>query len=314
MAKSFFLILGLCFILSACSVAADTFSLQYPYYMEVNVTENIVVADSNMSSDNVTAIINNTEYQMSKASTFWYLAVIAHSRENDNFTVKIYNDTGGLLLNVSGLMRWRVPFTVDIYLYHTRPIDNESDIKPYKNDFQYVYLQKAAAQNELYTWMDSDYLTFSWVDTWFSYLVGNNYVPVLDKTMSLWADYSDGKASIIVYEAANYSLNLESTDTKSSLSWPHEFYYPQSSGSKYKNHIMDLDINNETDQSYKIYISPWEISSSDALWNVSKVIGIIILYIAVVAATMLFTRNLYATSIVASVGLGIVITLLSWWT
>jgi len=203
-----------------------------------------------------------------------------------------------------GVLRFRSPFYVTFNLYHDGI--NTSLTQPYTNDFQYIFLQTDATTNSV-SWMDGDWIYFNWIDKLFYNIIGMEYTsstPAIDTTLSFWGNYNNGGATIKLYEADNYSVNLETTKSKSSIPWNYEFIYPQSTGSEYDHKILNLEIVNESTQTITIFIDEYEISSFKFMVNILKNSILIILWLALIIIVAIASKDMKATSIVAVVTFG----------
>jgi hypothetical protein len=204
-----------------------------------------------------------------------------------------------------GTMRWREPFNVEIKLNklnNTSPGESLS----YINEFQIVVLDytkpKTSAENGAVNFINN-----------LNSIIESGFIESeeeLDETLSFWGYYTNGSADITLYESGNYTINLLSLDVIDSdrINWDYEFLYPQYSKSKLYSDIVDLIINNETNQSYSIYLDMWEIDKFTILLNLGKVLFIFVFWIVLVIVVSAI--NLKAGGVIAGVTLPIALKLM----
>jgi hypothetical protein len=277
------------------SLIPDANNLEYAYYFEVN-RSNEIRFYGNTSENIAYIIINETAYLMNSNSEYFYLSFLNPNREDINFIFNLTDLSNITIFSTSGVMRFRIPFYVDFYIYRDN-VQNQPQL--YTNQFQYVFL-KFESQTP-YSYTNSTKWLNSWNTNLLSFLQGNSQMPK-DTELALWAAINNGMARIKVYEAGNYSVNLETTKTRSSIPWQYEFIYPQDSGSQYHTKITSIEISPEQYQEISIYANMWDISKSRALWNIVLVAVVIVIYIAAVVLSF-YTGNLWIISGVTFGGL-----------
>jgi hypothetical protein len=245
-------------------------SLSYDYYFEVNESNTILFL-ANVSNNSALINFNLTNYSMTKGIDYFSIAVSNPKREDVNFSVYLLNSTNETIEKLDGIMRFRVSFDVTIQIYKSSHGINST--VPFRDDFQYVYIQKLGESSVQDT-------TLKYLDL-LNQKIGAE-PQTLDSTLSLWADYSGGQGIIKVYEAGNYTLSLETTKTKSSIPWAYEFMYPQALGSKYSQSLTNLEIPSEENQIFKVYATAFEIDFMKAMLNIFLVVIVILVYVGLI--------------------------------
>jgi len=282
-------------------------NLAYPAYMDVGETELIKLYISNRSNKEAWIEFEGTNSSMTNSTNFWYVGVTSAVEEDVNFTVYFNQSNGTILYSKNGTMRWREPFYLDIFLYKGGTL-NSSIAESYVNDFQYVYVKNKTGGN---TWYDSDWVNFDFVDPLFYNMLGMEYNTEIDKNVAFWGNYRNGKGRVKLYETGNYSINLISTKSKSSIGWQYEFVYPQRHGNDYYTNIVNVAIDEEVDQVLEIFVDRYEIQKWKFMMNWVWNIVLILLWLGLVVGVAILSKDGKVTAIVASVTLPILITVLA---
>ena len=95
----------------------------------------------------------------------------------------------------------------------------------------------------------------------------------IDTTESFWAKYDDGEAVVKLYEQNNYTVGIIGVGSEGDFGWGYEFIRPQFADTTYNSLVvnrMDAIFLNETNQSYKIVMTEWEINKMNVLTNLFK--------------------------------------------
>jgi hypothetical protein len=298
-------------ILALCSAFAFADELQYNYYFEVNESSPIRLV-TNTTGVNASLDINGSVYQMTDGADYFSISLSNPIKDDVPFYVYKYNYTNytvgnvsynniTILNNLTGTMRFRIPFNVQVQIFKKGSTRGNATV-PFKDDFQYVYIQKITGEKV------SSASQIKMSTGWFNSAIGLT-PKTLDTKLSLWGDYSDGSATIKVYESGNYSLNLETTKTKSSIPWAYEFYYPQSLGAHYSQNIANLEIPTEQAQDFKVYATAYEIDSAKMLMNLVYTVIIVLVFFALIYVSILTGNGYLILTVVFGGGL-IVISLI----
>lgn len=286
-------------------------NLAYPYYMGVNETETITLYDANMTDKEAYIRFQGTNYTMTNTSTYWYVDVTSTDEEDINFTIYVNHSTvGSILYNKTGVMRWHDAFYVTIRMLDERA---SNDSSPYKDDFHYIYLSPTDSRlaSSFFDFDDDFYeMKWEWMDNLFLWIAGVEYDTSYDTSLAFWGNYNDGSAKIKLYEASNYSLNLITLDSKGSIGWDYEFIYPQFTRGQYDSEIIVLEISQEVDQSYEVYMSKWEINWSRFLLDIGWNLFLVLLWIFLITMVAILSKDGKVTAIMAGVTFPILLLLL----
>lgn len=242
--------------------------LEYDYFMEVNTTERIYLY-ANTSLNNAFFVLNGTQYLMSVDGARFYIDVVNNQSEDIPFSVNmtsLLNRTSNIF---DGVMRWRTPFYLTISVYKKSKGDNETTL--YKHDFQYIYLKKEGQ-------VDSYSTILNGVDQ-LNAVLG---LKKLATETAFWSELNGGIGTVKLYEPGNYSINLETTKSKTSIPWNYEFIIPQADGSVYTEKLASVEISEPSAQSIKIYATMFEITQARGWLEIVKLIFIIIFGAAVI--------------------------------
>lgn len=278
--------------------------LEYPYYMDVNVTETIKFYFSYISSypGGIMQIwFSGSFYNMTdEGGSLYDINVISHIEEDVPFAVYIYNTTDYILM-ANGTMRWRIPFYETINFWQA---DNYTDtsVKQYKNEFQYVYMQFAnnTGVNPL---PDASYLD-SWFNGWLPFY-HNSFTnsSTLDRKLSFWSNYTNGEARVKLYEAGNYTIGIVSMGIMAPL-WTEEFIYPQYATKKYSSKILNdnnpVNIGTESNATLDVYVSMWEVNKFNVINNILYNIAIVVF--GVIMFILLFKFAGPGTALIGTIG------------
>jgi len=270
-------------------------------YISVNTTDVVYAYYWNASSESINEtgtqavlVYNNQSYNMSyiKADDAWEILLYPTDEEYIEFYVSAYAPSY-LCKNASASTFGRISYYLTIHLY--KGATNTSDTNPvsYKNDFQYVFLQFA---NDTYGLKSYSPRDLNYLDKWFGWVP---YYPTsgviatsIDTEMAFWDSYSDGVATIKLYEIGNYSVFLMSTDV-TGVGWSDEFTYPQYDEEAITNTIKNqLQITEKKDYTIDIYLSAWDVFQFNLWMNLAKWAGIILVWFCLTIASIM-TRNTY---------------------
>lgn len=271
-----------------------TGKLYYPYYMDVNKSEEIrFYTNTTGTAANIT--FEGTEYEMTNGGAYFYIDISNPDPENVDFNVTL-NGT----LSAEGTMRFRIPFYVTIKLWNSAT--NSSSVKQYKNDFQYIFL--TTSNDRLGgSWLDADadWLQFKWLDRLLFGTAGLRYDTTVDGRLAFWSNYNNGMGRIKLYEIGNYTLNLETTKTKSSLGWDYEFVFPQDTESKYYHGITVLEIAYPVNQVVDVFVDKWEFMQFQVMMNWLWYGFLFAVWLGGTIATAMLSQDFRSTLIVSVV-------------
>jgi len=313
------------FLLSISFVFSVSYSVQLSYdnFMTVDDVEEIIAyqyVDDSLIQNNDTykslLTIDGISYNMSFDNTTktYGINVTSGIEENTNIMVSLTNlSETETYISTNNVIKWRIPFYVDIYLWKKN--GNLTTTTSYKNEFAYIYLRNwnTSYTNEI---KDISYLDdmFSWVPLYGS--VSSTKLPKsINYNEVFWAPYSNGKASIKLYEKGNYSMFVLTQDIISNINWSYEFIRPQTGQENYKGEITDkmnpLNIMNEEDQTFDVYFSMWEVNKMDLVWEFGKWILLIVVWICLIFVVATIPGGSQAAPIIA-VSYWVVIKLFGW--
>jgi hypothetical protein len=285
-------------VLLALNVSADSVELIHPYFMDfggtleqikviynntegivyTNLTGRVVFSFEGGSSTNMT-YVNITKH--------WEVFVSESSTEGETtFYISAYNDinqsNATLAVNQSGIMRFFQPFNLTFRLFKGSTSNTTATVEPYRNEFQYVFVQRFNdSKNQLPDFGDLDRL-FSKMPFYGTF--GKRYIFPIDQTVSHWAKYENGQVTIKLYRAEKYNVFVTAVGRTGEV-WPHEFIRPQFQDTRYTSKLFDINILNETSSAndFDIYISAYEISKFNFWLNFAKNAFFFMIWIGLVA-------------------------------
>jgi len=266
-----------------CTSDLNGFRINTPNYCGLNESCSIwvdVSLDNDTTYDNFEVYFEGdgifTEMSWNNNTQHWYLSLIEESIEQDYlFTIYIVADNISLSCSYDNYLYFREPFYVSLTFYKT----NNTDTEIWKNDFHYAYMREVSLVKTYNSQLgDISYLedAFSWMP--FYGEIGNyeKLTKITDTVETFWSPYTDGEAIIKLYEAGNYSVGIIGLDRIGDFRWNYEFIKPQGDDVKYDTMIIgkleSLDINNETNQSYKVIMTAWEANMFGVIANIFKYI------------------------------------------
>jgi hypothetical protein len=162
-------------------------------------------------------------------------------------------------------LRFREPFYYTFELYRENNSLGIGDLKPYCNDFSYLYMISEDDEDE------------EWV---------NFNTPIIDDLMGIkpsynynnpvfWNYYDDCSAEIKLYELGNYTLNVVSSKVRPPKFI--EFYDWRNTGYKFDEKLMNFEITDKENLTYKVYTSDYEISKMWFALNILKWVAFIVI-------------------------------------
>ena len=222
-----------------------------------------------------------------------------------DYMISYHDETPtGLKERIPGEIKFRDAFSVN---FEFSDINNVSE--DYFDNYNFLYLQKVDLDNsasEFDSYMNG-LLDFSWVDD----IMGIESEDDLDKEISFWGDFTSGTSTVKLYEPGNYSINLISAQSISSVyAWNEEFLYPQSSDFKCSENIATLEIINQTDQNFYVKLDKYEINKTQFGLNMIRNILIIVLWIGLLIMVGILTKSPWLTFLIGSSTLTIVLALI----
>lgn len=336
--NKFFLILSFTFILSLFSVNASIYSLTLSWddFMDLNTNEEIraYVKTNATTYTNDTDVYNVTltltllngsrnNYSFAPATEkYWNLLISDTVEEDLNFTVFVRNESTHVIYKQeSGQFKFRQSFFLTIQFFKGKNVTlfytNPNMYSAYCNEFQIIYFQKKNTTG--LNWGGfAMFQDMRYLDRWFGWVPFYEpafSVPAIDYTLTYWSWYEGCDAEIKLYESGNYSIGLVNYEWKvitTGMGWPYEFIKPQfrDERKKFDSTIIDtFAVANETNQSYHIFLTDWEIDANSVMMNVGKWIFLICLWIG--GIILLGVLNVKAAGVFAA-GYWIVLKTLGW--
>ena len=260
-------------------------SIDIDPYVGVNEYEDIKVTYTNLSNDAildddvwVVLDVENASYNMSWVDAEEAWMILLKGNKTDDVKLRVRATASHYeCKEINYTIKVRFPYYFTFELYKGESADDTS-VKPYINEFQYVYLQFVNKSKR-------HKIDLNYLDTLFGWMpFYNDAIPdnEIDKTISFYSNYENGEAYIKLYEMpANYTVNLLAVDTKG-FDWDYEFILPQFTKKKYDSQVIDnLKVKQRQNVTAKIYISQWEISKFNFMMNVFKYVVIFIIWAVV---------------------------------
>lgn len=269
----------------------EIYLVNYPYWCEVGEACTVYATNPTAATDNIATIdlegsVGDMNYDVD--NDVFYAALISASEENVNFTVTIKEATNTTTLaNGTDILRFRIPFTITTKFYQNNNASDTS-VKPYTNQFQYAMMHyKPLGVNtysyELKAGNTNGFLNA--VGSLFPYYkkIGTT-APIQTQNIFLYAPMSGGEAEIKVYENGTYDLyTINTAITSASYSF-YEFGRPIANDATDRRTAVagNFKINNETDTTYSVFISAWEVYKWHSTMNLAKIIFVLLLWGALV--------------------------------
>lgn len=262
----------------------DTLLLfNFPYWIEANETGTIYV--SNYYSD-------DTNYaQMQIAGGNWtnmtyvsssnrFRAFVSSSTEEDvNFSVRVLSSVGDQLANGTGTLRFRVPFTVTMNFFKNKNTTN-TDVEAYDNEFQYgvlVYHEPGVRQVSYELEVPNTNKVLNAIGGLFPYYRELETTTTTPVTQSIYlsARLDDGTAEFDLYNNGTYTLYTFNTDMYGGLTPLYEFGKPVRNGqTEFRSTVADdVVVGTESDATYSVFISAWEVYKWHVLKNFLKIVA-----------------------------------------
>lgn len=291
------IILFVLFLINVSFVLSATYNLEVSWdnYFDTNTYENIIaypyVNDGILTDNNTYTVYFTDLTDNSSTEMLWNVednlySLVTNSTDEDDvpFRISLRNQGGDNIsyYNYTGVMKFRDSFYVTIVLWK-KGSNTSTFAEKYENRFAYIVLQNwtTAFKNPV---LDMSYLDkgFSWLPLYGA--LGTTKLPkVIDVTESFWAPINNGEAKIKMYEYGNYSIYLLSEDVQNNITWPYEFIFPQTDHTKYKGMLTDkmspITISSETDQTWDIYFSIWEVNKLDFAFEIGKYIILALIWV-----------------------------------
>ena len=250
----------------------------------------------------VTLTMQNVTYNMSNNTEYWYITITSNVSEEILLEINASNDNYSCQYN-SFTTRFRTPYFVKFQLFKEQ--FNSTDPTQYENDFQYVVLVDKNDRDTLdmsaIAFNNGAMGIFDSLTSW-SGVTSASALPPDDNTY-FWGEYTNGEATIKLYEPSNYSVYVMSNKVRypSNTFW--EFQRPLSGEPGYLGNVYDsLAVYNQSNISmtpygynntiFKISLSRFEANSYFAFMNLFYVVLIIILYLAGLAVVVIIAGQL----------------------
>ena len=224
-----------------------------------------------------------------------------------DYMISFHDETPtDLKQRIPGEIKFRESFNVT---FDFKDINNISD--DYFSNYNYIYLQPIdnGFTSELDSSMDQ-LLDFSWVDN----IMGITSSEDVDTELSFWGSFVGNSGTVKLYEEGNYSVNLISARSLStSYSWDQEFYYPQNDEFKYSVDIVNIKIENETNQNFYIKLDQYEVNKTQFWLNFLRNSLLIISWLVLLSLIGYWTKSPYLVIVMGSLTLPILLKLIGVW-
>jgi len=253
------------FILALTSVIAT--DVVYDYYLDTNQTETFsYCGDFNSSKSAYFSTEDSLNEMVYNNDTDCYDIFLNNEDEEDIYAWVYYSNESNETYLINSTLRWRDPFYYKIKLYKENATFSVGDLKPYCNEFSYLYMISKD---------DSD-------DEWVNFetpilddLLGFESTTVYDSPV-YWNFYDDCESDIKLYETGNYTLNVVSSKVRPPKYI--EFYdYRNSIRTKIDEKLISFEITDKENLTYSIYTSDYEISKMWFGLNVIKWILVVVI-------------------------------------
>jgi len=271
----------------ACNAtgASATLTIDIDPYAGTNELEPIIAYYRGANGSAIEENISDTGYENrtrivvgTNQSHFYNMTWIDSSKSwrilisnNESIDLTLYfmaNSQSYLCLNTTATIKIRPAFYYTLHFYQGSNMTEGTDVRPYKNDFQYVYMR---INNASSSWTDTTiFKDMSYVDRMVSWVpfYKPSFSVKADNTLTFWSRYSDGEARIKLYEAPqNYSIHIMTDDTYG-LTWTDEFTRPQLQDYSWNSVVINsLRVTESTSKTIGLYLSKWEINKFLFLMN-----------------------------------------------
>lgn len=212
------------------------------------------------------------------ADDSWEFLISNNESDETIFLFKA-NSQSYQCINATYTTKFREAFYYTFHLYQGSNITESADTKPYKNDFQYLYLR---FYNTSTSWTDSTmFKDMSYLDRIFKGMpfYKQSFNVEFDDTLTFWSRYNNGEARIKLYEAPmNYSLQVMTDDTYG-LEWTDEFTKPQLQDYSWSSTILyKFRVDEVESKTIGVYLSRWEINKFLFLMNIGYWILILVIW------------------------------------
>lgn len=296
MKKNFIFILAL--LLLASSVHAENvyrepqsttsstlYFYNFPYWIEVNETVPLYITNYGDATTNYAEINlsggNATNMTYLSGSDLFRTYLTSSAEEDVAFTITIKDSSGITLATVHDTLRFRIPFDVEFKFFKNTNTTSTS-VEPYDNEFQYAAIYYNPSGNS-YSYTLESSGGVGWLNNigrlfpYYKDIGGSEQVRVTDE-IYLWARLQDGIAVVKVYENGTYDLNTVNTKLYGGITPMYEFGRPIQNGQIEFDSAQagDIKIGEETDASYSVFISAWEVYKWNLVMNISKILLVLI--------------------------------------
>lgn len=267
--------------------------------------------DTNMTLfyENNSATTLNYSFSFIVDKNCFEISLISNNESKTGFRASARNLTIGAQAEITGkngTMDFRQTFNITLNFFKT-PTGNVSETfnsaEPYTdNEFQFVYL--SFESNSTKVERNLNYLNGKWFN-WIPFFKRTKFKSTTeDKNVYFWDKLSSsGTATIKAYTNASYTVFILSEEVvfANNLFFD-EFKKPKTSNLNFDARVGYLDIFNETNQAYNIYLTSWEVNNMGVFWNWFKWFMIIMLWITISSlSAILFPQMAIGTAIIATV-------------
>lgn len=240
---------------------------------------------------NVTITFSGNTYGMTNRTDYWEITLLSALEEDVDFTVQAVNSY--YACKSAGFTgRWRTPFYIQIQVF--KESLNQTTPDRYYNDFQYIVLVNNNLKNSysMASWAFNRGVanSINFATGWLPGAKPLKMPDTMDNNVYFWAKYTNGAATIKIYEPGNYSAYAMNNKVEYPANYFWEFERPTTQDIEYMGNIYDhLEIYNHTNVSataltynnsvIKVSLSKLEANTYYALMNIFKIAIVIIIFV-----------------------------------
>lgn len=297
--KRVFLFLAAALVLVSSVAAEDVFRepayrsdshlylYNFPYWIGTSEVTAVYVTNVNAATAYATIRFNGSAANMSAVSSSLFRAYVTSASEEDvNFSVTYY-DSGDVELGLlNDTLRFRTPFDVEFDFYKADAPGANTSSSAYNNEFQYAVLQ-LTPDGTPSSIVDAN-LGVNLANKIGSFIPFGLYTPVggaaaqvrVTHDVFLYGKLSGNAATVKMYENGTYTLSTMQAKVFGGLTPFYEFGRPITNADLGFNvaNAGAIPINNESDASYSVYISAWEVYKANLLFSFGKMIFVLLLW------------------------------------
>jgi hypothetical protein len=270
--------------------AKSIYLYNFPVWAEVGETTRITSTNVNTAIDNTAEIIiagSAGSMNYDSTNNRFYADIISGSEEDVNFSIEINSSAGSRLAIMNDTIKFRVPFELTFNFYKNSNVSG-TEVEAYDNEFQYAVI-KLNPTGKHYSYTLESSSSLAWLDA-----VGNLFpyykevstakTAIISNDVFMWAKLNNGVAVIKVYENASYDLFTMSTNIYGGISPLYEFGkpIPTNAWEFSTKQAGDIRVSNETDTTYSVFISAWEVYKWNMAKNIAKIVFVLVIWAFIV--------------------------------